>query len=78
MGDKIERFSLLCMKIGTVLFIATIICTIGCISGFALSDFLGFNGLLMDFITFAFGIFGFIIGLYSATHTITWYTKLYE
>ena len=78
MGDKIEHFSLLCMKIGTALFIATVICTIGCISGFVLSDFCGFKGLLMDFVTFAFGACGFVVGLYSAADSITWLDKIFE
>ena len=66
MGDKIERYSLFCMKIGTALFIATVLCTIGCVCGFVLSESLGFHGRLMDFLVFMFGVCGLILGFYPA------------
>ncbi len=66
MGDKIERCSLFCMKIGTALFIATVLCTIGCLCGFVLSESLGFNGRLMDFLVFVCGASGLLLGFYPA------------
>jgi hypothetical protein len=66
MGDKIERYSLFCMKIGTALFLATVFCTIGCVFGFVLSESLGFNGRFMDFLVFIFGTCGLILGFYPA------------
>lgn len=68
MGDKIEHYCLLCMMLSTVLFIAIIIGVLGCASGFILSQWLGFNGLLMDFLVYVFGICGFLGTCYSALY----------
>ena len=66
MGEKIERFSLLCMKLGAALLTALVFLTIGCIAGFALSESFGFNGRLMDFLVFIFGVLGLVVGFYPS------------
>ncbi|MBQ6744963.1 MAG: hypothetical protein IJR05_09555 [Acidaminococcaceae bacterium] len=78
MGDKIERYSLFCMKIGTAMFIATVICAIGSVFGFVLSESLGFNGRLMDFLVFTFGVFGLVVGYYPAKKAFTLIGTFFE
>ena len=66
MGDKIERYSLLCMKLGTALLTALAFFIIGCVAGFAFGESFGFNGRLMDFLVFVFGVLGLVVGFSPA------------